>query len=276
MNIRYLGDKNSCKKMTTAELRASYLLDDLFAPGKIVLHYVDVDRTIVGSVVPTIESLSLTSAAELRADYFAERREIGVINIGGSGKITVDSAGYSLANKDCLYIGRGSKSIQFASDDPANPAKFYVMSYPAHAAYPTKKITKKEANIVDLGSDGDANKRTLYQMICPGVCDSCQIVMGITELAEGNVWNTMPPHTHERRSEVYLYFDVDESARVFHFMGEPAETRHLVLRSGDAVISPSWSIHPGAGTRNYSFIWCIGGENQAFTDMDFIEMGDLR
>lgn len=276
MELRYLGDKNSYKRMNTDELRESYLLENLFVPNQVILNYVDVDRTIVGAVVPGGEALALSVAAELRADYFTERREIGIINIGESGKITVDGETFEIANRDCLYIGRGSKEILFESVNPKEYAQFYLMSYPAHTAYPTRKITPKEANIVELGSNREANKRTLYQMICPGVVESCQIVMGITELAEGHVWNTMPPHTHERRSEVYMYFDFEDSVRVFHFMGEPSETRHLVLKNGDAVISPSWSIHAGAATAAYTFIWCMGGENQAFTDMDFVAMEQIK
>jgi 4-deoxy-L-threo-5-hexosulose-uronate ketol-isomerase len=276
MEIKYVADKNSYKRMTTTELRESYLLENLFEPGKIQLYYVDVDRTIVGSVVPASEKLSLSGARELAADYFAERREIGIINIGESGNISVDGKQFELRNKDCLYIGRGSKEITFVSSSQKNPAKFYLMSYPAHQTYPAKLITKKEANKVELGSGREANKRIIYQMIRPGVAESCQIVMGFTELAEGSIWNTMPPHTHERRSEVYMYFDLPENARVFHFMGEPLETRSLVLKNGQAVISPSWSIHAGAGTSNYTFIWCMGGENQEFDDMDFVEMGGLK
>ena len=276
MEVRYVADKNSYKRMTTGELRDSYLVENLFTPGDLVLNYVDVDRTIVGSAVPTGKSLTLAAAEELRADYFAERRELGVINIGDGGSITVDGEKFDMGNKDCLYIGRGSKKITFDSDKSASPAKFYIMSYPAHTAYPTKKITKDDANMLDLGSDKEANKRALYQMICPGVAESCQLVMGMTEMAEGNVWNTMPPHTHERRSEVYLYFELDDPARVFHFMGEPQETRSLVMSNEQAVISPSWSVHAGSGTSNYTFIWCMGGENQDFADMDFIQMGDLK
>lgn len=276
MEIKYLADRTSYKRMTTEELRASYLIENLFEPGHIQLYYVDVDRTIVGSVVPVKEKLALASAKELAAGYFAERREIGVINIGEKGMITVDGTKFEIGRKDCLYIGRGSKEIGFESANPASPAKFYLMSYPAHHAYPAKLITKADAHKVELGSGPEANRRTIYQMIRPGVTESCQIVMGFTELAEGSIWNTMPPHTHERRSEVYLYFDLAENARVFHFMGEPRETRSLVLQNGQAAISPSWSIHAGAGTGNYSFIWCMGGENQEFTDMDFVEMGELR
>lgn len=276
MQTRYVADRNSYKRMTTEELRTSFLVENLFEPGVIQLHYVDTDRTIVGSVVPTGKKLILASAKALAADYFAERREIGVINIGETGEMTVDGTKFKVGNKDCLYIGRGSREIIFESADPAAPAKFYLMSYPAHQAYPAKLITKAEAHKVELGSAPEANRRTIYQMIRPGVAESCQIVMGFTELAEGSIWNTMPPHTHERRSEVYLYFDLPENARVFHFMGEPGETRSLVMQNGQAAISPSWSIHAGAGTGNYTFIWCMGGENQEFTDMDFVEMGELR
>ena len=276
MEIKYLADKNSYKRMTTEELRRSYLVENLFTRAKIQLYYIDVDRAIVGSVVPTTKKLALSSAKELASKYFAERREIGVINIGKKGFITVDGKQFKLKNRDCLYISRGSKAIVFGSANAKDPAKYYLMSYPGHTAHPTKLITRDEANKVALGSDSNANKRVIYQMIRPGVAKSCQIVMGYTELAEGNIWNTMPPHTHERRSEVYMYFDLNKKARVFHFMGEPAEIRSLVMKDGQAVISPSWSIHAGAGSSNYSFIWCMGGENQEFDDMDFVEMGDLR
>jgi 4-deoxy-L-threo-5-hexosulose-uronate ketol-isomerase len=276
MEIKYVADRNSYKRMTTEELRKSYLIDNLFEPGKIQLNYIDVDRTIVGSVVPITKKQTLSTAKELASNYFAERREIGVINIGKTGTITVEGKQFKLNNKECLYIGRGSKKIVFNSSNSKKPAKYYLMSYPAHTNYPTKLVTNKEANKVALGSDSEANKRVIYQMIRPGVAKSCQIVMGYTELADGNIWNTMPPHTHERRSEVYMYFDLDKKARMFHFMGEPFETRSLVMKDGQAVISPSWSIHAGAGTSNYSFIWCMGGENQEFDDMDFVEMGGLR
>lgn len=276
MQLKYIADRNSYKRMTTEELRKSYLIDNLFSTGKIQLNYIEVDRTIVGSIVPTSEKLTLSAAKELASDYFAERREIGVINIGKTGTITVDGEQFEIKNKECLYISRGSKEIAFSSANEKDPAKYYLMSYPAHTAYPTKLITREESNTVALGSDSEANKRLIYQMIRPGVAESCQIVMGFTELAEGNIWNTIPPHTHERRSEVYMYFDLDEKGRVFHFMGDPEETRSLVMKNGDAVISPSWSIHAGAGTGKYSFIWCMGGENQDFDDMDFVEIGSLR
>lgn len=276
MQVKYIADKNSYKRMTTDELRKSYLFENLFAEAKIQLKHIDVDRTIIGSVVPVSEKLTLSTAKELASDYFAERREIGVINIGKAGTVTVDGKAFEIKNKECLYISRGSKEIVFSSANANDPAKYYLQSYPAHTEYPTRLITKEEANKVALGSDAEANKRVIYQMIRPGVAESCQIVMGYTELAEGNIWNTMPPHTHERRSEVYMYFDLDEKARVFHFMGEPQETRNLVMKNGDAVISPSWSIHAGAATSKYSFIWCMGGENQEFDDMDFVKMDGLK
>ncbi len=277
MNVRYVSDKSQYRRMTTEELRESYLVTDLFAAGELRLHYIDVDRAVIGSAVPIKSALTLsTSKKELAAEYFAERREIGVINVGAPGTVNVDDQSFEMPNRSSLYIGRGSRDIQFASSNSADPAKFYLQSYPAHTTYPTKLVTREQANKVPLGSDSEANKRTIFQSICPGVVESCQIVMGFTELAEGSVWNTLPPHTHLRRSEVYMYFDLAENARMFHLMGQPDETRSLVIANNEAVISPSWSIHCGAGTSNYNFIWCMGGENQEFTDMDFVEMSELR
>ncbi len=276
MNVRLVADRIRYKRMTSDELRQSYLLTELFAPGEVQMHYVDVDRAVVASVVPTSKALSLETAKELASDFFTERREIGVINIGEAGVVTVDGEPYDMKNRDSLYIGRGKRDIKFESKDGAKPAKFYLQSYPAHTAFPTKLVSQEEANKVELGSREAANKRTIYQPIRPGIVESCQIVMGFTELDDGCVWNTMPPHTHLRRSEIYLYFDLPENARMFHFMGEPSDMRHLVLQNCQAVISPSWSIHCGAGTFKYSFIWCMGGENQEFTDMDGVKMEELR
>jgi len=213
---------------------------------------------------------------ELAADFFAQRREIGVINIGGSGKISVDGESFDVDNRDSLYIGRGSKDVEFISNSEDNPAQFYILSYPAHTDYPTKLVKQADAKRLDLGSREESNKRVIRQSIRPGIVDTCQIVMGFTQLAPGSIWNTMPPHTHRRRSEIYMYFDLDETANVFHLMGEPDETRSLVVRNGEAVVSPSWSMHSGAGTRNYTFIWGMGGENQEFDDMDHIDMETLR
>tara|TARA_B100000768_G_scaffold182012_1_gene208403 strand:- start:1886 stop:2716 length:831 start_codon:yes stop_codon:yes gene_type:complete len=276
MEFLYTADRERYRRMTTGELRDAYMIKDMFVPGEVSLTYTDVDRGIVGSAVPLEEVLALPIHKELASDHFAQRREIGVINIGSAGSITVDGETYPLDNRDSLYIGRGSKDVGFNSDSAADPAKFYFVSYPAHTAYPTKLVTKAEANRLEMGSKEGCNERVIHQSIRPGIVDSCQIVLGFTELAPGSIWNTMPAHTHRRRTEIYMYFDVDESDCVFHFMGEPDETRSLVLRNGEAIVSPTWSMHSGAGTRNYTFVWAMGGENQEFTDMDHIDIKDLR
>jgi 4-deoxy-L-threo-5-hexosulose-uronate ketol-isomerase len=248
----------------------------MFVPGEMTLCYTDIDRAIVGSAVPLGDSLTLPVHKELASDFFAQRRELGVINIGGAGKIIVDGETYDVANRDSLYIGRGSKEVEFQSDSADSPARYYILSYPAHAEYPTKLVRQSEAKRMDLGSTEECNERIIHQSIRPGIVDTCQIVMGFTQLAPGSIWNTMPPHTHRRRTEVYMYFDLDDSSNVFHFMGEPDETRSLVVRNGEAVVSPSWSLHCAAGTRNDTFIWGMGGENQEFDDMDHIDMKTLR
>ena len=275
MDIRYSRDPHSFERMNTTEIRDEFLIADLFAPGEIKLVYLHVDRIIAGSAVPTGQPLRLAAGAELRADYFAERREIGVFNIGQQGSITVDGQEFGLANREMLYIGRGSREITFASADAASPARFYLISLPAHQAYPTVHASQAQANRLDLGSKAAANERTIFQYIHEGGVPSCQLVMGFTELAVGSIWNTMPAHTHERRSEVYLYFDLADDNVVFHLMGQPQETRHIVIRDGQAAISPSWSIHAGAGTSNYCFVWAMGGENQAFSDMDPAPLADI-
>jgi len=276
MEFLFTADRERYRRMTTSELRESYMVDSLFVPGEITLCYTDVDRAIVGSAVPLGDAQTLPVHKELASDFFAQRREIGVINIGGAGKISVDGETYDVANRDSLYIGRGSKDVEFRSDSADEPAQYYFLSYPAHAAYPTKLVKQADAKRMDLGSLEECNKRVIHQSIRPGIVDTCQIVMGFTQLAPGSIWNTMPPHTHRRRTEIYMYFDLDEASNVFHFMGEPDETRSLVVRNGEAVVSPSWSLHSGAGTRNYTFIWGMGGENQEFDDMDFIDMKTLR
>lgn len=276
MKRKFLADNIRYRDMTTGELRDTFLVTELFERGRVQTHYVDLDRSVIGSAVPLQEKLLLQTSKELAADFFAQNRELGVINIGGAGSVTVDSKNFEVARLDSLYIGRGSRDIAFASTDAANPAMFYFLSYPAHRNCASTLVPRSQAKQVHLGSEKEANKRTIFQAICPGVVESCQIVMGFTELGEGSVWNTMPPHTHSRRSEVYLYFDLAEDARVFHFMGEPSETRSLVIKNRQAVVSPGWSIHCGAGTSNYTFIWCMGGENQEFTDMDGVAMQDLR
>ena len=276
MEFLFAADRERYRRMTTSELREAYMVDGMFIPGDVTLCYTDIDRAIVGSAVPLEDSLTLPVHKELASDFFAQRREIGVINIGGSGKVTVDGETYDMENRDSLYIGRGSKDVEFRSNSKDSPAQFYILSYPAHAKYPTKLVKQSEAKRMDLGSTEECNERIIHQSIRPGIVDTCQIVMGFTQLAPGSIWNTMPPHTHRRRTEVYMYFDLDDSSNVFHFMGEPDETRSLVVRNGEAVVSPSWSLHCAAGTRNYTFIWGMGGENQEFDDMDHIDMKTLR
>lgn len=276
MEVRYTGDPIRYPRMTTQEVRDSYLIDELFVPGEVKLVYWGVERAIVGGIVPKAEALKLEAGDELRANYFAERREIGIINTGDSGCITIDGTVYDMAHGDGLYIGRGSQAISFESLSADSPACYYLLSYPAHAAYPTTHAKKSDATAVRLGSQEECNKRTIYKYIHPDGIKSCQLVMGFTELEPGNVWNTMPAHTHERRTEIYLYFDMDDNSIVFHMMGMPDETRHIIVRNQEAVLSPSWSLHSGVGTSKYTFIWGMGGENQAFDDMDGIPMKDLK
>ena len=275
MKMLYTADPVRYQRMTNAELKEHFVIDDLFQAGQLNLTYTDVDRAVVGSAVPTKEALGLPTHKELAAAYFCERRELGIINIGNPGTVSVDGTDYPMNNKDSLYVARGSQVVSFSSQDPAQPAKFYFVSYPAHRITTTKHVPKEQANAIAMGTQAACNTRTIYQSICPGVVDSCQLVMGITELNEGNIWNTKPPHTHKRRTEVYMYFDLDADNRIFHFMGKPEETRSLVLKAGQAVASPSWSIHSGAGSSSYSFIWAMGGENQQFDDMDHLTMGDI-
>ena len=275
MEARYSRDPQSFTRMNTAEIRDEFLIADLFTPNEIKLVYLHVDRMIVGSAVPMRQPLVLEAGAELRAEYFAERREVGVLNIGEQGAVTVDGQEYELAQREMLYIGRGSRQISFSSRDADRPARFYLVSLPAHRQYPITHVAQNQANRVDLGSNETANERTIFQYIHEGGVQSCQLVMGFTQLAPGSIWNTMPAHTHERRSEVYLYFDLTGDNVVFHMMGQPQETRHLVIRNEQAAISPSWSIHAGAGTSNYCFVWAMGGENQAFDDMDPAPLDEL-
>ena len=274
MELRTASSPRDVKTYDTQRLREEFLIDDLFRADDIKLVYSHIDRIITGSAVPVKGTLALTAGEELRAQYFLERRELGVINIGGEGTVTVDGTVYTLRHRDGLYVGRGSKDIVFASKDAANPAKFYLNSCPAHTAYPTVYIRPEDCVRQELGSLETANHRTICKYILPGQVQSCQLVM--TKLEPGSVWNTMPCHTHDRRMEVYLYFDMPEDAFVMHFMGEGQETRHIIMRNEQAVISPSWSIHSGCGTQAYTFIWGMCGENQDFDDMDGIAMKDLK
>jgi len=273
---RYATHPDDVKLYTTEELREHFLIEDVFVPDTINLTYSHIDRIIVGGVNPVNNVLSLSGGKEIGAETFFERREAGIINIGGKGKIILDDTTYELDFHDALYIGKGVSQVAFECADKKNPPKFYLNSAPAHHAYPSKLVTLADAKKVHLGSDETSNKRTINQYIHPDVLESCQLVMGMTALATGSVWNTMPCHTHDRRMEAYFYFEMADDTRVMHFMGEANETRHLVVANEQAVLSPSWSIHSGCGTGSYTFIWGMCGENITFTDMDNIPMEVLR
>jgi 4-deoxy-L-threo-5-hexosulose-uronate ketol-isomerase len=275
MKILQMADAIRYRTMTTMELRETFLVDDLFQPGVIGLTYVDLDRAVIGSAVPTVEPLRLPTDDALKASYFTERRELGVLNIGGAGSVTVNGVPYELNKLDALYIGRGNEELIFSSSDQAHPAEFYLLSYPAHATYPTQLIPSAQQAKTTLGAPETANLREITRLIHLEGTRSCQLVMGFTELAPGSVWNTMPPHTHMRRSEVYLYFDIDADQRVVHLMGPGKETRNIVVANKQIVISPGWSIHAGVGTANYKFCWGMGGENQVYSDMDTLAIADL-
>lgn len=275
MEIRNAANPNDVKHYTTDRLRNDFLIQGLFQPGEIKTIYSHIDRIITGSACP-VKPTTLEAGKEIRASYFLERREMGIINIGPKGTVTVDGTAYELDTKDGLYIGMGSKEIVFSSADSKNPAKFYFNSAPAHKTYPTVLIKPENCIRVELGSLEESNHRVITKYILPGQVESCQLVMGMTSLKPGSVWNTMPCHTHDRRMEVYLYFELPENAVVFHYMGEPTETRHVVMRNEEAIISPSWSIHAASGTQAYTFIWGMVGENQDFDDMDAVAMKDLR
>ncbi|CAH8281439.1 4-deoxy-L-threo-5-hexosulose-uronate ketol-isomerase [Mariniflexile fucanivorans] len=273
---RYASSPQAVKKYDTKELRDEFLIDNLMQTDKIILTYTHYDRYIAGSAVPVAGTLKLETIDPLKAPYFLERRELGVINVGGNGTITVDGTVHKLGLKDALYVGMGNKEVVFASEDAKNPAKFYFNSAPAHTNYPTKKVSKAEANKLELGSLETANHRTVNQMIIGGIVTTCQLQMGMTELKTGSVWNTMPAHVHDRRMEIYYYLDIPQDQAVCHFMGEPQETRHIWMQNDQAVISPPWSIHSGSGTSNYTFIWGMAGENLDYGDMDVAKIVDLR
>jgi 4-deoxy-L-threo-5-hexosulose-uronate ketol-isomerase len=277
MQTRYSSHPEAVKKYDTRALRDEFLLEDIMVPGQLNAVYSMYDRMVVMGVVPKESAIELPSYEDFtKAEYFLERRELGIINVGAFGKVTVDGEVYLLDNKECLYIGKGKRRISFSSMDPKEPAAFYMNSCPAHKEYPLSKAGLMEANRVELGSLETSNERTIYQYIHEGGIQSCQLVMGLTLLKKGSAWNTFPPHTHDRRMETYFYFDMGEDKAVFHFMGEPAETKHLIVRNRQGIISPPWSIHSGAGTGNYSFIWAMAGENKSFTDMDGVSIDQLR
>lgn len=275
MEHRELVDPVRAATMSAAELRAAFLVENLFRPGELKLLHWAGERTILGSAVPLEAPLALGAPEEIRAPFFCARRELGVFNLGGPGRVTVDGAGHDLGPRDGLYVGRGSKDVLFTSDDPAKPALFYLVSHSCHADHPTRLATQAAAQTFRLGEPARANVRTLRRYIHPGAFPTGQLVAGVTDLDVGSVWNTMPPHRHARRTEVYLYFDLDPDAVVFHFMGEPGETRHLVVRNLQVVLSPSWSMHFAAATSRYAFVWAMGGENQEFDDMQGVPLDAL-
>ena len=276
MQIRFQNSPKEVKGMTTEELREHYLCESLMQDDAISYVYSHHDRIITGGAKPVNQSLFLRSHDELKADYFLERRELGIINVGGSGFVEADGTKYELEKLSCLYLGKGTKEVQFTSSDKKDPAVFFLLSAPAHHTYPNRKMKKEEASPVALGAVETSNQRTIYKYIHLDGIQSCQLVMGLTVLNAGSVWNSVPPHTHTRRTEVYFYFDLNEQQRLFHFMGEPQQTRHIVMKNHEAVISPSWSIHCGCGTSNYAFIWGMAGENLVFSDMDPAPITELK
>jgi 4-deoxy-L-threo-5-hexosulose-uronate ketol-isomerase len=276
ISVRQASHPDAASAYGTAALRAHFLIEALFKADSVELTYSHVDRIVVGGAMPVTRAILLETHKALGQPTFLARRELGVCNVGGPGRIVCDGETFQVNLRDMLYIAMGTTDVAFHSDDPQNPAKFYLFSTPAHARHRTVLVREADANALELGSQDQANTRTLRQYIIPGRVDSCQLVMGLTTLKPGNIWNTMPSHVHDRRCEAYLYFDLKDDARVFHLMGEPAETRHLVVANEQAIISPPWSIHSGCGTAAYSFIWAMGGDNQDFTDMDMVPMGALR
>jgi 4-deoxy-L-threo-5-hexosulose-uronate ketol-isomerase len=273
---RFASSPQAVKQYDTTQLRSEFLIDNLMQEGEIILTYSHYDRYIAGSVVPTIEPLQLETIDILKMPNFLDRREMGIINVGGNGVVVVEGTTYELGFKDALYIGSGNVEVIFKSDDIKNPAKFYINSAPAHTNYPTQKVSLAQAKKLELGTMETANHRTVNQMIIGGIVTTCQLQMGMTELKPGSVWNTMPAHVHDRRMEVYFYLDIPENQAVCHFMGEPQETRHIWMNNHQAVISPPWSIHSGSGTSNYTFIWGMAGENLDYGDMDVCKINELR
>jgi len=273
---RYAIDPQTAASFDTDRLRAEFLIESLFTPGEVRLTYSHLDRMVVGGAMPMGAALTLAPVKQTGTPSFLDRRELVAVNVGGKGTIMAGKDSYALDHRDMLYFGMGAGEVSFASDDAAKPAKFYLLSAPAHHTYPSRLVRIGEAKRLDLGSQTTSNERSIYQFIHPDVMPTCQLVVGMTVLAPGSIWNTMPCHVHDRRSEAYLYFALDDNARVFHLMGEPSETRHLVVRNEEAILSPGWSIHSGAGTSNYTFIWAMAGDNVDYKDVDMVQMSDLR
>ncbi|GAB7196867.1 5-dehydro-4-deoxy-D-glucuronate isomerase [Dickeya oryzae] len=278
MQVRQSIHSDHARQLDTAGLRREFLIERIFDADACTMTYSHIDRIIVGGVMPVHEVVTIGEdvGTQLGVSYFLERRELGAINIGGSGVVNVDGERYEIGHEEAIYIGKGARDIRFTSVDPSDPARFYYNSAPAHTTYPTRKITAADASPQTVGDDATSNRRTINKYIVPDVLPTCQLTMGLTKLAEGSLWNTMPCHTHERRMEVYFYFDMDEETAVFHMMGQPQETRHILVHNEQAVISPSWSIHSGVGTKRYTFIWGMVGENQVFSDMDHVKVSELR
>ncbi|MGF2410818.1 5-dehydro-4-deoxy-D-glucuronate isomerase [Ferruginibacter sp.] len=276
MQIRFHNSPKEVSTMNAADLRSNFLVQNIMKAGEINFVYSHYDRVIIGGVVPTTKAITLPTYDSLKADYFLERRELGAINVGGDGEIIVDGKSYDVNKLDCLYIGKGSQKVSFKSKSKKSPAKFYLLSAPAHAVYKVQLMKKEKASPTEMGAIFTANQRTIYKYIHADGLKSCQLVMGLTILKEGSVWNTMPTHVHDRRMEAYFYFDVPDNQKIIHLMGQPTETKHLVVSNDEAIISPPWSIHSGCGTSNYGFIWGMAGENFIYTDMDPVNINDLR
>ena len=274
-NFRYASNPVDAKKYGTDELREHFLIEKLFVKDQIQLTYSMYDRLIVGGIMPVDSSLKLETIPYLKSENFLDRRELGIVNVGGTGTVTVDGVAYQLQKKEALYVGKGAKDVVFSGVKGEQPL-FYINSAPAHASYPTKKVGKDEAEVIQLGDEKYANKRILNKLIVNSIVETCQLQMGLTELLPGNIWNTMPAHTHNRRMEAYFYFDLEEGQTISHFMGEPKNTRHIFLQNNQAVLSPEWSIHSGAGTSNYSFVWGMAGENLDYSDMDTFSPNELK
>jgi 4-deoxy-L-threo-5-hexosulose-uronate ketol-isomerase len=276
MEQRYATSPEQIPGMDTAELRRRYLVEDLFVTDEVRAVYTHHDRVVLAGIQPVTDAVALPGFPEIRSDHFFEHREAGIVNVGGAGTITVDGTDHKVGKGACLYVGRGAQDVAFASADGAEPARFYLFSAPAHTAYPTTLVEAGGGTVRELGDGVTSNRRTLNQYIHENGVRSCQVVMGVTTLHEGSMWNTMPAHTHDRRMEAYLYFDLPADARVVHLMGEPTQTRHLLVADGQAVISPSWSVHCGFGSASYSFVWAMAGENQSFDDMDGVPITEMR
>lgn len=276
MQVRHATHPDQIRGFDTEDIRSQYLVEDLFVDDGVGAVYTHHDRVVLAGVTPKSGPLRLPAFPEIRSDSFFEHREAGVINVGGAGTVVVDGERFAMTHASCLYVGRGTEEVEFSSDDAQNPARFYLFSAPAHTAFPTAFVAAGGGTTRELGDQSTSNRRTLHQYIHENGVRSCQIVMGVTTLHPGSMWNTLPAHTHDRRTECYLYFDLAEDARVIHLLGVPAQTRHLVVANEQAVIAPSWSVHSGVGTSSYSFVWAMAGENQAFDDMDGFSIGDMR